>query len=120
MRNALTTAAMQSVACGNGLQFMRVWLPEPWRKRKSFSDRCKLNRQIKADNALLRELKAEVKKLAGLVIRAIPAVAERLEKLRCKVRIFCYQLAHIRASRVGCQKALDVYKPQLARYTEGM
>ena len=27
------------------------------------SDRCELNRQIKADNALLRELKAEIKKL---------------------------------------------------------
>ena len=31
------------------------------------SDRCELNRQIKADNALLRELKAEIKKPAALV-----------------------------------------------------
>ena len=30
-------------------------------------DRCELNRQIKADNALLRELKAEIKKPAALV-----------------------------------------------------
>ena len=29
------------------------------------SERCELNRQIRADNALLRELKAEIKKLAG-------------------------------------------------------
>ena len=31
------------------------------------SDRCEINRQIKADNALLRELKAEIKKPAALV-----------------------------------------------------
>ena len=81
------------------------------------SDRCELNRQIKADNDLLRELRAEVKKLTGLVIRAIPAVAERLEKLRGRVLIFCYQLSHIRAGRERYQDALNVYRPQMARYT---
>ena len=29
------------------------------------ADRCEINRQIKADNALLRELKAEIKKLTA-------------------------------------------------------
>ena len=80
------------------------------------SDRCELNRQIKADNALLRELKAEVKKLAALVAHTVPAVAERLEKLRSRILIFCYQLSHIRAGRASCQKALTVYKPQLTRF----
>ena len=86
-------------------------------RRGMISDRCELNRQIKADNALLRELRAEVKKLAGLVIRAIPAVAVRLEKLRGRVLIFCYQLSHIRAGRERYQDALHVYRPQMARYT---
>ena len=81
------------------------------------SDRCELNRQIRADNALLRELKSEIKKLAALVAYTVPAVAERLEKLRSRVLIFCYQLSHIRAGRISCQKALDVYKPQLTRFT---
>ena len=49
------------------------------------SDRCEINRQIKADNALLRELKAEIKKLAALVARTVPVVAEGLEKLRSRV-----------------------------------
>ena len=31
------------------------------------SDRCELNRQIKADNALLRELKAAARKLANFL-----------------------------------------------------
>ena len=59
-------------------------------RRGIISDRCELNRQIKADNALLRELKAEVKKLAALVVHTVPAVAERLEELRISILIFCY------------------------------
>ena len=81
------------------------------------SDRCELNRQIKADNALLRELKAEVKKLAALVARTVPAIAEGLEKLRSRVLIFCYQLSHIRSGKSHIQKSLAVWKPELERYT---
>lgn len=85
-------------------------------RRDILSDRCELNRQIKADNALLRELKAELKKLSDLVVHTVSAVAERLEKLRGRVLIFCYQLSHIRAGRERYQDALHVYRPQMARY----
>ena len=85
-------------------------------RRGILSDRCELNRQIKADNALLRELKAELKKLSDLVVHTVSAVAERLEKLRGRVLIFCYQLSHIRAGRERYQDALHVYCPQMARY----
>ena len=81
------------------------------------SDRCELNRQIKADNALLRELKAEIKKLTALVARTVPAIAEGLEKLRSRVLIFCYQLSHIRGGKSHIQKSLAVWKPELERYT---
>ena len=81
------------------------------------SDRCELNRQIKADNALLRELKAEVRKLAALVARTVPAIAEGLEKLRSRVLIFCYQLSHIRSGKAHIQKSLAGWKPELERYT---
>ena len=81
------------------------------------SDRCESNRQIKADNALLRELKAEVKKLAALVARTVPAITEGLEKLRSRVMIFCYQLSHIRSGKSHIQKSLAVWKPELERYT---
>ena len=86
-------------------------------RRGSISDRCELNRQIKADNALLRELKAEIKKLAALVARTVPAIAEGLEKLRSRVLIFCYQLAHIRSGKAHIQKSLAVWKPELERYS---
>ena len=81
------------------------------------SDRCELNRQIKADNALLRELKAEIKKLAALVASTVPAIAEGLEKLRSRVMIFCYQLSHICSGKAHIQKSLAVWKPELERYT---
>ena len=80
------------------------------------SDRCEINRQIRADNALLRELKAEIKKLATLVSRTIPAIAEGLEKLRSWLLIFCYQLSHIRSGKAHIQKSLAVWKPELERY----
>ena len=80
------------------------------------SDRCEINRQIKADNALLRELKAEIKKLATLVVRTVPAIAEGLEKLRSRVLIFCYQLSHIRGGKSHIQESLAVWRPELERY----
>jgi len=86
-------------------------------RRGIISDRCEINRQIKADNALLRELKAEIKKLAALVARAVPAIAEGLEKLRSLVLIFCYQLSHIRNGKSHIQKSLAVWKPELEHYT---
>ena len=81
------------------------------------ADRCEINRQIRADNALLRELKAEIKKLTALVARTVPAIAEGLGKLRSRVLIFCYQLSHIRGGKSHIQKSLAVWKPELERYT---
>ena len=86
-------------------------------KKGIISDRCELNRQIKADNALLRELKAEIKKLPAMIARTVPTIAEGLEKLRSRVLIFCYQLSHIRSGKSHIQKSLAVWKPELECYT---
>lgn len=86
-------------------------------RRGIISDRCELNRQIKADNAMLRELKAEIKKLAAMIARTVPTIAEGLEKLRSRVLIFCYQLSHIRSGKSHIQKSLAVWKPELECYT---
>ena len=85
-------------------------------KKGIISDRCEINRQIRADNALLRELKAEIKKLAALVARTVPAIAEGLEKLRSRVLIFCYQLSRIRSGKSHIQQSLAVWKPEMERY----
>lgn len=86
-------------------------------RKGMIADRCEINRQIRADNALLRELKAEIKKLAALVARTVPAIAEGLEKLRSQVLIFCYQLSHIRSGKSHIQESLAVWRPELERYT---
>lgn len=56
------------------------------------SERCELNRQIKADNKLLRELKKQVQKLAKVVKESIPALASALESLRDHMVLIQYQL----------------------------
>ena len=81
------------------------------------SDRCEINRQIKADSVLLRELKAAARKLAQAVKDTLPAIAEAMEKLRSRVLILCYQLSHIRSGKAHIQKSLAVWKPELERYT---
>ena len=64
-------------------------------KKGIISDRCELNRQIKADNALLRELRGQVKKLAQAVKNTSPALAEAMENLRKNLLLFCYQLGYL-------------------------
>lgn len=81
------------------------------------SDRCELNRQIKADNALLRELKAAMKKLAQAARATIPALAEAMERVRCNVLIFCYQLRHIRNRKTRTENDLGSLHNRLERYT---
>ncbi len=81
------------------------------------SDRCELNRQIKRDNALLRKIKAQVKKLMQAVKNTIPALAEAMESVREKMIVFQYQLGYILAGKRRLAKGLDVMKPELERYT---
>jgi len=54
-------------------------------KKGGISERCEINRQIKADNKLLRELKELVKSLAKAVIDKIPKIADALETMRKNV-----------------------------------
>ena len=51
-------------------------------KKGGVSERCELNRQIKEDNHILREIKKRIKKLTEAIKRTLPVVAETLEKLR--------------------------------------
>lgn len=80
------------------------------------SDRCEINRQIKADNALLRELKAAVKKLAQVVKNTIPALAEAMERLRGNMIIFRYQLRHIGMGKHRMNEHIQAAIPKLERY----
>lgn len=63
------------------------------------SKRRALNRQIRANNALLRELKEQIRQLAKAVQMDISLLADALEKLRADMVILCYQLSHIQEGR---------------------
>ena len=82
------------------------------------SDRCEINRQIKADNALLRELKATVKKISQAVKDTLPALAEVMESLRQSVLLFSYRILDI---HIGKRRITDYFKsakPALEQYKD--
>lgn len=85
-------------------------------KKGIVSDRCELNRQIKADNAMLRELKAQMKKLMQAVKTTLPALADAMETLRANMIVFRYQLRHISRGKYKLGQYLDSAKPTLTEY----
>ena len=82
------------------------------------SDRCELNRKIKADNALLRELKAAVRKLAQAVKNTVPVIAEAMESLRGNTLVFRYQLRRIDLGKQKQSGYVNAVKPELERYSK--
>ena len=88
-------------------------------ERKGFvSDRCELNRQIKADNALLKELKMTVRKLTQVVRNTIPAMARTLEDLRANMIIFQYSINRAHTGKRKFSEWLKSAKNIYADYTE--
>ena len=87
-------------------------------KKGIISDRCELNRQIKADNALLRELRGQVKKLVQAVKNTIPALADTMENLRKNLLLFCYQLGYLRKGKERLNTSLNTLRPALAQYNQ--
>ena len=86
-------------------------------KKGIISNRCELNRQIKADNALLRDLKATVRKLMQAVKNTIPAIAEAMETIRQNVIIFCYQLRSIRTGQRKLKTYISDVKSEMKQYS---
>ena len=82
------------------------------------SDRCELNRQIKADNLLLRTLKAQVRTLLSFVKNTVIGIARALETVRRNLLIFRYHILHSGADKKRIADTLDVLRPDVARYEE--
>ena len=97
---------------------MRGVVARAMEKKGIISDRCELNRQIKADNALLRELRGQVKKLAQAVKNTIPALAEAMENLRKNLLLFCYQLGYLRKGKERLNTSLNTLRPALTQYNQ--
>ena len=71
------------------------------------SDRCELNRQIKADNAVIRTLKATIAKLKKAVENTIPAIAAAMETIRQNMIVFNYGLQFVRDRRKGTKAYVE-------------
>lgn len=82
------------------------------------ADRCELNRQIKADNKLLRELRSAFEKIAKAVKNTVPALAEAMETLRRNMLIFRYQILHTKANRRSIKNTLADVMPVLRQYSD--
>ena len=82
------------------------------------ADRCELNRQIKADNKLLRELRSAFEKIAKAVKNTVPAIAEAMETLRRNMLIFRYQILHTKANRRSIKNTLADVVPVLRQYSD--
>ena len=82
------------------------------------ADRCELNRQIKADNKLLRELRSIYEKIAKAVKNTVPALAEAMETVRRNMLIFRYQILHTKANRRSIKNTLANVMPALRQYSD--
>lgn len=87
-------------------------------KKGIVSERCELNRQIRADNSLMRKLKEAVEKLMLAVRNTIPVLAEAMENIRQKVTISCYQLNVIRFGQKKYADYISETNSELEKYNE--
>lgn len=86
-------------------------------ERKGYTaDRCELNRQIKADNTFLRELRRQMERIAKAVLDTIPAIARALEALRQKLLMLQYQVLHYHTAAWQAADDLRDVKPDLTRF----
>ena len=82
------------------------------------SDRCELNRQIRADNALMRQLKETIKKLTAAVVTTLADMARAMEQLRQNMIVLHYHLLHLRKRRGKATEYLSKAKPMYRDYGE--
>ena len=82
------------------------------------SDRCELNRQIRADNALIRTLKATIAKLKKAVEITIPAIAAAMETIRQNIIVFNYGLLLVRGSRKDTKEYVEQATRQYTDYKD--
>lgn len=80
------------------------------------ADRCEMNRQIKADNAFLRELRRQMERITKAVLDTIPAIAKALEALRQKLLMLQYQVLHYRSAAWQAAEDLRDVKLDLTRF----
>ena len=92
------------------------YIAQNMEKNGMIADRCEINRQIRADNKKLRELKARVAKLAQAVEKSIPIIAETLEAIRNHMIFTQYHLLHNEMQKEVIQDWMQHFRPILNKY----
>ena len=92
------------------------YIAQNMEKKGMIADRCEINRQIRADNKMLRELKAKVAKLAEAVEKSIPIIAETLEAIRNHMIFIQYHLLHNEMQKEVIHDWMNHFNPILNKY----
>ena len=92
------------------------YIAQNMEKKGIIADRCEINRQIRADNKMLRELKAKVVKLAEAVEKSIPIIAETLEAIRNHMIFTQYHLLHNEMQKEVIHDWMNHFNPILNKY----
>ena len=87
-------------------------------EKSIISERCELNRQIKADNRLLRTLKSEFAKLKKTVANTLPAIAEALESIRMNLIVLRYKILSGFVEHNEIIRTLRSITPELESYKD--
>ena len=92
------------------------YIAQNMEKKGMIADRCEINRQIRADNRILRELKAQIKKLVQAVEKSIPVIAETLEAIRNHMIFTQYHLLHNEMQKEVIHDWMQHFRPILNKY----
>ena len=92
------------------------YIAQNMEKKGIIADRCEINRQIRADNKMLQELKANVAKLAEAVEKSVPIIAETLEAIRSHMIFTQYHLLHNEMQKEVIHDWMNHFNPILNKY----
>ena len=92
------------------------YIAQNMEKKGMIADRCEINRQIRADNQMLRELKTQVSKLAQAVKHSIPVIAETMETIRNHMIFTQYHLLHNEMQKEVIHDWMNHFNPILNKY----
>ena len=92
------------------------YIAQNMEKKGMIADHCEINRQIRADNQMLRELKTQVSKLAQAVKNSIPVIAETMETIRNHMIFTQYHLLHNEMQKEVIHDWMNHFNPILNKY----
>ena len=92
------------------------YIAQDMEKKGIIAERCEINRQIRADNKWLRELKTQVAKLAHSIEQSIPVIAETLEAIRNHMIFTQYHLLHNEMQKDVIHDWMQHFHPILNKY----